>query len=303
MGIGDFFNSLVKKSANLFSMESLKKKESLVINNDVNTLVLGSEGTGKTRKILIPTVCEIAKTGKSMVIADRRGTIYNSTCDYLKKQGYNLVIVNLYEEPIMSLFDIEGLESMGTDKTVVFIIFDFSQDDRNTMASLIIEKVYKSLLDLSIENDSKNMRNVTCILDDLSMIPHLSNFDKMLENGPSNGFKYIVAIQGIGQIEKVYHDTFNKINGNFKNIVFLGTPDMETAKFIVKKAGRTRLDNEHINYMKGIDSVPRFLLDEVLRLERNKCIFITNDDIAKIFDLPSVSEWETSKGITQCKGR
>ena len=76
----------------IFGMEkSSKGKEKVWLNqDDLHTLILGATRSGKSRKIILPSIWELGKTGESMVVGDPKGELYISTRDYLEKQGYKV---------------------------------------------------------------------------------------------------------------------------------------------------------------------------------------------------------------------
>ena len=69
-------------------------KEMWVDNGDYHNLIIGSTGSGKTECVVKPLVNLLSKKGESMVITDPKGEIYQYCGEYLKKQGYNIVILN-----------------------------------------------------------------------------------------------------------------------------------------------------------------------------------------------------------------
>lgn len=69
-------------------------KEMWVDNGEYHNLIIGSTGSGKTECVVKPLVNLLSKKGESMVITDPKGEIYQYCREYLKKQGYNIVILN-----------------------------------------------------------------------------------------------------------------------------------------------------------------------------------------------------------------
>ncbi len=60
-----------------------------------HTLIIGSTGSGKTIRNILPMVFNLGFAGESMVINDTKGEIYSNTATFLKKQGYTIKIINL----------------------------------------------------------------------------------------------------------------------------------------------------------------------------------------------------------------
>ena len=69
-------------------------KEMWVDNGEYHNLIIGSTGSGKTECVVKPLVNLLSKKGESMVITDPKGEIYQYCGEYLKKQGYNIIILN-----------------------------------------------------------------------------------------------------------------------------------------------------------------------------------------------------------------
>ena len=65
-----------------------------VDNSEYHTMIIGSTGSGKTECIVKPMVNLLAKKGESMIINDPKGELYKYCGDYLKSQGYNIVVLN-----------------------------------------------------------------------------------------------------------------------------------------------------------------------------------------------------------------
>ncbi len=59
-----------------------------------HVFITGSTGTGKTRRLIVPSVHMIAAAGSSMVITDPKGEIYAMSADYLKKKGYEISVID-----------------------------------------------------------------------------------------------------------------------------------------------------------------------------------------------------------------
>lgn len=68
-----------------------------VDNGEYHTMIIGSTGSGKTQCIVKPMVNLLAKKGESMIINDPKGELYKYCGDYLKTQGYNIVVLNFRE--------------------------------------------------------------------------------------------------------------------------------------------------------------------------------------------------------------
>ena len=61
---------------------------------ELHTFVIGDSGCGKTRRVILPAIRLIAKTGESMVISDPKGELYKKTAKALEKKGYTVRVIN-----------------------------------------------------------------------------------------------------------------------------------------------------------------------------------------------------------------
>lgn len=62
--------------------------------SDVHSLTIGDTGSMKTLKFVLPLIYSCAIANESMVIADPKGELIRKTGSFLKKRGYNTVVLN-----------------------------------------------------------------------------------------------------------------------------------------------------------------------------------------------------------------
>lgn len=61
---------------------------------EMHTFILGETGSGKTRRVILPTIRLMAKSGRSMIISDPKGELYKKTASSLKYNGYDVIVMN-----------------------------------------------------------------------------------------------------------------------------------------------------------------------------------------------------------------
>lgn len=89
--IGDNFSNICvpvdfKKS---FSEEKIS-----VISGDLHTCCVGSTRSGKSRTLVIQSICLQALSGVSMLTSDPKGELYLYTYPFLKKVGYQVIVID-----------------------------------------------------------------------------------------------------------------------------------------------------------------------------------------------------------------
>ncbi|SFE61307.1 type IV secretion system protein VirD4 [Thermoanaerobacter thermohydrosulfuricus] len=62
---------------------------------DTHLLVIGSTRSGKSRRIILPTIWTLAKAGESMIVSDPKGELYGYSSEYLKRLGYKVILIDL----------------------------------------------------------------------------------------------------------------------------------------------------------------------------------------------------------------
>ena len=63
--------------------------------SDTHCLVIGATRSGKSRRIFIPTIWNMARKDENMVITDPKGELYARCADYLTGMGYEVVRIDL----------------------------------------------------------------------------------------------------------------------------------------------------------------------------------------------------------------
>lgn len=64
------------------------------VDDDTHVLLIGTTRSGKSRRVIIPTIWHLAKAGECMVICDLKKELQPITKKYLKKKGYNIITLD-----------------------------------------------------------------------------------------------------------------------------------------------------------------------------------------------------------------
>ncbi len=106
-----------------------------------HTLVIGSEGSGKTQAAILPLIKMAKNANNSMVINDVRGDLYKTTKEQLVNNGYKVICVN-YQDP-----------SLGNGFNPLDIPFKLYQDNNDKALQMVEEVGYYLLNYGKIEGD------------------------------------------------------------------------------------------------------------------------------------------------------
>lgn len=75
--------------------ENDKRFTAWLDSTDTHCLVIGATRSGKSRRIILPTIWLLAQAGESMIITDPKGELYQMASNYLKRRGYDVVLIDL----------------------------------------------------------------------------------------------------------------------------------------------------------------------------------------------------------------
>ena len=96
-----------KKSKNKFRFASQKDpplqgdEKIYYIDDDLHTIILGATRSGKTRSIILQSICFTGLSSESMIITDVKGELHEYTHIYLTRLGYEVITLD-FKNPLKS---------------------------------------------------------------------------------------------------------------------------------------------------------------------------------------------------------
>lgn len=76
-------------------------KELYATTEDTHTLILGATRSGKSRGIVLPSICFMALAGESMICVDPKAELYLYTYPFLERLGYEVIAID-FRNPLKS---------------------------------------------------------------------------------------------------------------------------------------------------------------------------------------------------------
>lgn len=93
---------LPQKGGIVVGYKKINGKEKIYfIDDDMHSIVLGATRSGKTRSILLQSICFTALSGESLLISDPKGEIFDFTYPFLKNAGMEVVSLD-FKNPLKS---------------------------------------------------------------------------------------------------------------------------------------------------------------------------------------------------------
>ena len=74
-----------------------RKPVAWIDTEDVNSLILGATRSGKSRRLIFPTIWMLAHAGESMILTDPKGELFDRSAPYLRSRGYNVKYIDFRE--------------------------------------------------------------------------------------------------------------------------------------------------------------------------------------------------------------
>lgn len=193
----------IKKGGIIFGMEKgQQEKEKIWIDTeDIHTLLIGATRSGKDRKILQPSIWELAKAEESMIIADPKGEMFISTEEFLRSEGYNVITLNFRDPLKGNKWNILDLVNKALDENDIGRATEYAWDIANTIGKTTpagsTEPIWKNgsestlaaiTLIAAMESDFKFQRHIT------TAYYLLSEFGQPLDDGVIPLLEYIKGL-------------------------------------------------------------------------------------------------------------
>ena len=194
------------------SYERSKFRESVAcITDDVHILIIGATRSGKTRCLVIQSICALALAGEGMVVNDPKGELYHYTHSFLESMGYTVQVVDFNDpkkschyNPLQMIIDavnddrIDDAQSYTWD----FVTFLVEKNDHsepiwtNGECSVIAAAVMCVVYDNQNHPEYQNLTNVYNFIANMcktvnKVLPIDAYMDKLPDSHPA---KKLMAI-------------------------------------------------------------------------------------------------------------
>ena len=147
------------------------------------------------------------------------------------------------------------LETLGDEKTALFIIISATNSTYNFLAAMMYTQLFDTLANrANFKFGGVLPVHVRCIMDEFANIGQIPDFDKVIAFVRSMGMSLNVIIQNIAQLKARYEKTWEVITGNCDTTIFLGGKEESTLKSISEQLGKETIDVKGQNRTKGRQS-------------------------------------------------
>lgn len=146
------------------------------VGDDTHTLTIGATRSGKTRCVVLQSICNIALSGESMVISDPKAELYHYTAPLLRSLGYEVVALDFKNpekshhynllQPVIDAAkagNMERAEMLAWDMTNILVGKETGNSERiwhNGEMSVIAATILCVVADNIKRYDYQNLTNV-----------------------------------------------------------------------------------------------------------------------------------------------
>lgn len=159
---------------------------------------------------------------------------------------------NLSEYEMLTSTDNIDLDSIGTEKTALFVIVSDTDRSKNWLAGIFYCQLFDVLCHYA-DTQTPNHRlpfHVRFILDDFVCTARIPDFDYKMAMIRSREISAIVVIQDETQLEKEYWKAANGIIANCDSYVFLGSSNIDSCDTAARRLGDPDVSGSDIRKMK-----------------------------------------------------
>ena len=197
--------------------------------------------------------------------------------------GARLAPFDIQELRDLTAYDELELDTLGDQKTALFLIMSDTDDTFNFLISLIYTQLFNLLCEKADDVYGGRLPvHVRCLIDECANIGQIPRLEKLVATIRSREISACLVLQAQSQLKAIYKDNADTIIGNMDTSIFLGGKEPTTLKELATALGKETIDtfntgesrgrevSHSLNYQKlGKDLMSQ---DELAVMDGGKCI-------------------------------
>ena len=199
--------------------------------------------------------------------------------------GARLAPFDIKELRDLMEYDELELDTLGDQKTALFVILSDTDSTFNFVAALMYSQLFNLLCDKADDFYGGRLPvHVRLILDEFANIGQIPNFDKLIATIRSREISASIILQSQSQLKTIYKDAADTIVGNCDSTLFLGGKEKSTLKEISELLGKETIDlynqsenrGSQVSHGLSCQKLGKELMtqDELAVMDGGKCIFM-----------------------------
>lgn len=183
----------------------------------------------------------------------------------------------------ITAYDELELDTLGDQKTALFLIMSDSDSTFNFLISMVYTQLFNLLCEKADDVYGGRLPvHVRCLIDEAANIGQIPNLEKLVATIRSREISACLVLQAKSQLKAIYKDNADTIIGNMDSQIFLGGSEPGTLKDLSEMLGRETIDSFNTSDTRGnspsygtsFQKLGHELLsrDEIAVLDGGKCI-------------------------------
>ena len=197
--------------------------------------------------------------------------------------GARLAPFDIEELREVTSYDELELDTLGDQKTALFIIISDTDDTFNFLVSMAYTQLFNLLCDKADDVYGGRLPiHVRCLIDEAANVGQIPKLEKLVATIRSREISCCLVLQAQSQLKALYKEHCETIIGNMDSRIFLGGSEPTTLKELSAALGKETIDMYNTSITKGnqeshgqnFQKVGKELMsmDELSVLDGGKCI-------------------------------
>ena len=152
----------------------------------------------------------------------------------------------------LTAYDELELDTLGDQKSALFIIISDTDDTFNFLVSLCYTQLFNLLCEKADDvYDGRLPVHVRCLIDECANIGQIPRLEKLMATIRSREISACLVLQTQSQLKAQYKDSADTICGNCDSVIFLGGKEKTTLKELSEALGRETIDTLNTGESRG----------------------------------------------------
>ena len=197
--------------------------------------------------------------------------------------GARLAPFDIQELRDLTAYDELSLDTLGDEKTALFLIMSDTDDTFNFLISMCYTQLFNLLCEKADDVYGGRLPvHVRCLIDEAANIGQIPKLEKLVATIRSREISCCLVLQAQSQLKALYKDNCDTIIGNMDARLFLGGSEPTTLKELSTALGKETIDMYNTSVTKGtqeshgqnFQKLGKDLasVDELAVLDGGKCI-------------------------------
>ena len=166
--------------------------------------------------------------------------------------GARLAVFDIQEVREITAYDELELDTLGDQKTALFLIMSDTDSTFNFLISMIYSQLFNLLCEKADDVYGGRLPvHVRCLIDEMANIGQIPNLEKLIATIRSREISACLVLQARSQLKAIYKDNADTIIGNCDSQIFLGGSEPTTLKELSEALGKETIDTFNTSDTRG----------------------------------------------------